>query len=108
MSVMIHNQRSAIDCFEMDVSSRFRSSACCLNKTKALAAQKYLGNRCIQEIMNDRLRLLSGNEPLMLDHTDGWETLAQATDVFRYIDSNFKLWRCDVAAQPTKETAVQE
>ena len=41
-------------------------------------------------MMNNRLRLLSGNEPLMLDPTDGWETLGQATDVFRNIDRNFE------------------
>jgi hypothetical protein len=57
--------------------------------------------------MNERLKLISGDEPLVLDSDDGQETLAQATDVFRYIDSNFKLLRCDVAAPPTKETAVQ-
>jgi len=28
--------------------------------------------------MNDRLNLISGDEPLMLDPTDGQETLAQA------------------------------
>jgi hypothetical protein len=57
--------------------------------------------------MNERLKLISGDEPLVLESDDGQETLAQATDVFRYIDSNFKLWHCDVAAPPTKETAVQ-
>ena len=36
--------------------------------------------------MNERLKLLSGHEPLMLSPTDGEETLAQASDLFRYID----------------------
>jgi hypothetical protein len=57
--------------------------------------------------MNDRLRLLSGNEPLMLEPTDGWETLGQATDVFRYIDRNFEGWNSNVVGPQTEETAVQ-
>jgi hypothetical protein len=57
--------------------------------------------------MNDRLRLLSGNEPLVLCPSDGQETLAQATEVFRYIDRNFVHWNCNMAGLPTKETVVQ-
>jgi hypothetical protein len=57
--------------------------------------------------MNDRLRLLSGNEPLVLNPTDGEEVLAQATDVFRYNDRNFEHWNCNIVGLPTKETAVQ-
>lgn len=43
----------------------------------------------------------------MLDSTDGKETLAAGTDLFRYIDSNFQHWSCDVTERPTKEAAVQ-
>jgi hypothetical protein len=57
--------------------------------------------------MNDPLRLISGNEQLVLDPADGQETLARATDVFRYIDSNFEHWSCDVAGSPTKGALVQ-
>jgi len=57
--------------------------------------------------MNDRLNLISGDEPLMLDPTDGQETLAQATDVFRYIDRNFEDWKCNRIGRATKETQVQ-
>ena len=57
--------------------------------------------------MNDRLRLLSGNEPLMLEPTDGWETLGQATDVFRYVDRNFERWNCNDVGPPTRETPVR-
>jgi len=57
--------------------------------------------------MNDRLNLISGDEPLMLDPTDGQETLAQATDVFRYIDRNFEDWKCNRVGRATKETQVQ-
>jgi hypothetical protein len=61
----------------------------------------------VDPMMNDGLRLLSGNQQLMLDHTDGWETLGQATDVFRYIDRNFERWNCNVVGPPTKETPVR-
>ena len=57
--------------------------------------------------MKDCLTLISGNEPLALGPADGQETLARATDIFRYIDSNFEHWSCDVAAPPTKEASVQ-
>jgi hypothetical protein len=57
--------------------------------------------------MNDRLKLISGGEPLVLSPTDGREMLAQATDLFRYIDSNFEHWNCIIAGSPTQETPVQ-
>ena len=57
--------------------------------------------------MKDCLTLISGSEPLALGPADGQETLARATDVFRYIDSNFEHWSCDVAASQTKEASVQ-
>ena len=57
--------------------------------------------------MNDRLRLLSGNELLALRPTDGQETLGQATEVFRYIDRNFEHWKCNTAGLPTEATVVQ-
>ena len=46
--------------------------------------------------MNERLRLISGSKPLVLNPTDGQETLARATDIFRYIDSNFERWNCNM------------
>jgi hypothetical protein len=58
-------------------------------------------------MMNDRLLLLSGNEPVMLDPTDGLETLGEATDLFRYIDRNFERWNCNVLGPPTQGTVVQ-
>jgi hypothetical protein len=57
--------------------------------------------------MNERLRLISGREQLILTPTDGDDTLARATDVFSYIDSNFQNWACDVEGQGTEETPVQ-
>jgi hypothetical protein len=57
--------------------------------------------------MNKRLRLISGREQLILRPTDGSDTLARATDVFSYIDSNFKNWACDAEEEATEATAVQ-
>ena len=57
--------------------------------------------------MNKRLRLISGREQLILRPTDGNDTLARATDVFSYIDSNFKNWACDAEGQESEATAVQ-
>jgi hypothetical protein len=57
--------------------------------------------------MNERLKLISGKEQLVLGPTDGQETLAGATEAFRYIDSNFGHWNCDVSGPPTTETLVQ-
>jgi hypothetical protein len=57
--------------------------------------------------MNDRLKLISRNEPVVLGPTDGQETLARATDVFRYVDSNFEDWDCDLPGPSTEETPVR-
>jgi hypothetical protein len=46
-------------------------------------------------MMNSRLRLISASKRLVINATDGRETLARATDVFRYIDSNFGRWNCN-------------
>jgi hypothetical protein len=69
--------------------------------------RKQFGTVAIQHVMKERLELISGEEPLVLDSDDGQETLFQATDAFRYIDSNFKHSRCDVAAPATNKMAVQ-
>jgi hypothetical protein len=57
--------------------------------------------------MNQRLRPISASKPLVLNPTDGQETLARAADIFRYIDSNFERWNCNMVGAPTNETAVQ-
>ncbi len=57
--------------------------------------------------MNERLKLISGNVSLMIEPSDGRKTLSQATDVFSYIDSNFKHWGCNTPGSPTRETTVQ-
>jgi hypothetical protein len=56
--------------------------------------------------MNERLKLIPGSERLTLTPTDGRETLVGAVDVFRYIDSNFKHWSCDLAGSATEESLV--
>ena len=53
---------------------------------------------------NVRLKLISMNEPLTIGPSDGRETIAQATGLFSYIDSNFKRWGCDAPGFPTDET----
>jgi hypothetical protein len=57
--------------------------------------------------VNERLRLISRNEPLLIEPCDGRETITEADGVFSYVDSNFKLWGCDVPEPPAGETPVQ-
>jgi hypothetical protein len=57
--------------------------------------------------MDEWLKLISGNQPLALGPTDGQEMLARASDVFRYIDSNFEHWNCDVVGPTTEESLVE-
>jgi hypothetical protein len=53
------------------------------------------------------LRLISGSESLVLDAVNGTEILANAEDVFTYIDSDFKNWGADEAGQATTETPAE-
>ncbi|MFA5777207.1 MAG: hypothetical protein WC906_02105 [Parcubacteria group bacterium] len=53
------------------------------------------------------LKLISGGESLILDAVDGAETLAEAEDVFAYIDSDFKKYRADEKGPATDETPVE-
>ena len=57
--------------------------------------------------MNERLRLLSGKQPVLLDPTDGSETLGDAIDVFRYIDRGLTCENCKLKGPPTPVTAVR-
>lgn len=52
------------------------------------------------------LKLISGNESLILDAVDGTETLAKAKDLFTYIDSDFRTYGVDEEGPMTEETAV--
>jgi hypothetical protein len=53
------------------------------------------------------LKLISGGESLVLDAVDGKDVLADANDMFAYIDSDFKNWKADELGQPTGETPVE-
>lgn len=52
------------------------------------------------------LRRLFEDKKFMLPETDGKEILGKASDVFVYIDSDFRNYDCNVTGQPTKETEV--
>jgi hypothetical protein len=57
--------------------------------------------------ITNRLRRISGSEPLVLGPSEGGETLSNATDMFRYIDHNFVRWNCDMFDPPAQQCAVQ-
>ncbi|MFA6551473.1 MAG: hypothetical protein WCV41_03030 [Patescibacteria group bacterium] len=46
------------------------------------------------------------SEPLVIDAVDGSEILVNATDLFAYIDHDFKNWGADEPGQLTAETSV--
>ena len=50
------------------------------------------------------LRLISGGESIVIPACDGSENLANADDVFNYIDGDFKGWGLDFTAEATPET----
>lgn len=52
------------------------------------------------------LSLLSGGESLIIDALDGKEILSEASDVFTYIDSDFKNWSANERGKATKEAVV--
>lgn len=55
---------------------------------------------------NEFLRLISGNESLVLDSADGKEILADAKEIFAYIDPDFIKYGADEEGSSTKETPV--
>jgi hypothetical protein len=57
--------------------------------------------------VGELLRLISGNQVLVLDATKGNETFSDAKDVFDYIDPDFKNWDADGAGQSTSETPIE-
>lgn len=53
------------------------------------------------------LRLISGGgEPLVLDETDGAQTIPASEGVFDYIDGDFRSYGADEASGPTSRTPV--
>lgn len=63
-------------------------------------------NMSVEKIAYNFLKLISGGESLLLDPTDGTKTLANAKDVFVWINSDFNNWGADEQGQPTVETTV--
>ncbi|MFZ2154148.1 MAG: hypothetical protein WAV16_02855 [Candidatus Moraniibacteriota bacterium] len=59
------------------------------------------------ELKNEFLKLISGNETLTIDACDGTKILAEANDVFKYVDLEFKSWSADRRGQATVETSVE-
>lgn len=55
---------------------------------------------------NEYLKLISGNETLVIDQCDGSRVIADANDVFDYIDSDFRNWKADEVGQATLDTPV--
>jgi hypothetical protein len=53
------------------------------------------------------LKLISGGHSLTIDAVDGSEILADAEDVFAYIDSDLKNWGADEKGPATGETFVE-
>ncbi len=51
-------------------------------------------------------RLLNGGETLVLDECDGTNIIAEAGDVFAFIDSDFKNWKADEKGPATEKTPV--
>ncbi|EKE20700.1 MAG: hypothetical protein ACD_7C00503G0018 [uncultured bacterium] len=60
-----------------------------------------------REVRNEFLKFISGNETLTLDACDGAKILAEANDVFKYIDSDLKSWGADQRGRATTETPAE-
>ncbi|MDQ5958034.1 MAG: hypothetical protein QG665_377 [Patescibacteria group bacterium] len=52
------------------------------------------------------MKLISGNHELTLDPTSGEEVLAEATDIFYYIDSDFRNYGLSESAPASQEIGV--
>lgn len=59
-----------------------------------------------QKKKNPFLKLLSGGENLILDACDGKITIAQARNIFSWIDPDFKNWNTDNPGSATEKTPV--
>ena len=61
----------------------------------------------VKNVKNEFLKLISGNETLVIDNCDGSEGLANASDLFAWIDSDFRNYGADQKGQATGETSVR-
>lgn len=50
---------------------------------------------------------ISRGKKITITATDGTETLAEAGDVFAYIDPDFNNWGCNIPTQPTQDVDVE-
>jgi len=56
--------------------------------------------------ISEFLKLISAGKTLTVDALDGKESLAEAADVFAYIDPKFENWEADERGEATEETVV--
>ena len=61
----------------------------------------------VADLADPILKLISGDGGIVIDAVDGSETLADANDVFGYIDSDFKNYGTDEPGIPTNKTPVR-
>ncbi len=61
----------------------------------------------VERGQNEFLRLISGEETLVIDECDGSEILADADDVFAWIDSDFRNWGANEKGHAKGNTPVQ-
>lgn len=63
-------------------------------------------NRAKKFTAGSILKLISGGKTLEIDAADGTEILAEANDVFAWIDSDFKAWGVDEKGSATGKTSA--
>lgn len=61
----------------------------------------------VSAIKDVYLKLISGGQVLVIDACDGTNILADANDVFAYIDPDFKNWKADQKGSASGETFVE-
>ena len=61
----------------------------------------------VKGVQNEFLKLISANEQLILDECDGTEILADASDVFAYIDPDLRNWNADEKGPATDAAPVR-
>ena len=61
----------------------------------------------VKGVQSEFLKLISGDQCLVIDPADGLGILAKANDLFAYIDSNFKNWGADEPGKATGETPAR-
>jgi hypothetical protein len=62
------------------------------------------GKKVVKNFCNKYLKLISDGHDLEIDACDGSELLSQATDVFSYIDPDFKIYGAIEKSSPTPQT----